>query len=968
MNWIPILQPERYTIEPDIDPQRILVNPECQPRKDGTDADRVTEYALEMKSRDPLGWRSFPKIRCVKDEKGVYHLYSGFHRLEAILRNGYETIEIEYVDGTYTDAVVLSKCENADHGVRRTNADKEHIVMSCLQDTELRRWSNEQIAKWCAVDPKTVANYEARLSGKSREDGDEPYTRPAVRLFLKKDGTIGEKDTREIGKRERTVSDENQLTLDADIQGQALAKLTEARSAFRMACNKFEALPALGHLPEGYTLRRVRSLVGITNEDPRDWGVEYINIQASLCSESAKVIDRDANGYKDPDVQETLNKLAQLRNRFRDKWKKEQEEWGLPPDPKLDEQSLEELLREIRLVAETRELFTVLRPPHLQFPLDERTAPAIAEVDAILTADWEAKSHDKRIEYLQRLIKLQPVLYKLECELRDASEKERLKIQLDEARAETWELVDQFQKTFMLSDLQLPLSEFLLIVAEHFNYDAKILNFLVSDDPKSKKRRRELSLKELRTWKSRLNTLITAIKQKAEAFAHLRPRPKECLKELKGHLHRQGTPVFEVMVEATWLDRYKLTASGFAKLKVQAIADGCEYYREQNMEIRKQVAAIYIEDKEISASDLTLTDIESRAIEVYDNLTPETFSGTHDKEDFNDYDLLVKEHTALTAYVEAVRNKHDWLRALLPKDVDASAECFVEMQEHFEQKQTFDNLDFLKVANLFKCDLETVYKNAQTVREKALKSKQKYHTTLKQDIVEEFNAADLKDVMPYEIFQDAARARYGLRRDIFTMNCEGIGYRELCTECEALSDIATDIHEGSYWVHELKELHASEEFRYRHLTGVTLWYNARQPVPNDKPLEVSTYMEWGHAMEVVPDRPLKTLTTETRRTLETMLQSGGMDSNELLDEPNWSWLRYLAGEILTELGEPSPEEAAQIQELTAAIDAILDEYTTLSRTAKLWVLAQIAWDLMGEMEGQIENPIEQRVQGDVASA
>ena len=67
---------------------------------------------------------------------------------------GYETIEVYCIDGTLQDAILLSKGENANNGIRRTNADKEYIVRSCLLDAELRKWSNEQIAEWCGVAPK----------------------------------------------------------------------------------------------------------------------------------------------------------------------------------------------------------------------------------------------------------------------------------------------------------------------------------------------------------------------------------------------------------------------------------------------------------------------------------------------------------------------------------------------------------------------------------------------------------------------------------------------------------------------------------------------------------------------------------------------------------------------------------------------------------------------------------------------
>ena len=207
-NWTPIRQAFGSGFLEMVDPRKIERHDICQPRVNGTDPVVVAEYASDMRAYDEayqdsniIGWQKFLRIACVKTAEGAYILYSGFHRLAAMLEVGYETIEVYYVDGTLQDAVMLSKGENANNGIRRTNADKAHVVQSCLLDSELNKWSNEQIAEWCGVAPKTVKNHEDRLC-KLQEKQGKDYQRPAVRLYLKADGSIGEKDTSEIGKRD----------------------------------------------------------------------------------------------------------------------------------------------------------------------------------------------------------------------------------------------------------------------------------------------------------------------------------------------------------------------------------------------------------------------------------------------------------------------------------------------------------------------------------------------------------------------------------------------------------------------------------------------------------------------------------------------------------------------------------------------------------------------------------------------
>lgn len=215
MNWKPTNIDWRGGEHVHISPELIEQHEECQPRMNGINKDVVQEYANDMREydevyrdRDIEGWQKFDRLYCIKTEDERYILVSGFHRLAAINEVGYKEIQVYYKKGTFQDAVVLSKKENANNGIRRSNADKEHVVLSCLLDPELRKWSNEHIAEWCGVAPNTVKNHENRLSANCRDEG-KPYERPAVRFYMKKDGTVGQKDTTKIGKREATFDVES---------------------------------------------------------------------------------------------------------------------------------------------------------------------------------------------------------------------------------------------------------------------------------------------------------------------------------------------------------------------------------------------------------------------------------------------------------------------------------------------------------------------------------------------------------------------------------------------------------------------------------------------------------------------------------------------------------------------------------------------------------------------------------------
>jgi hypothetical protein len=69
---------------------------------------------------------------------------------------------------------------NANHGLRRSSADKRRSVLAMLRDPEWSGWSDREIGKRCAVDHKTVAKVRSEITGDF----------PGERTFITRHGTV----------------------------------------------------------------------------------------------------------------------------------------------------------------------------------------------------------------------------------------------------------------------------------------------------------------------------------------------------------------------------------------------------------------------------------------------------------------------------------------------------------------------------------------------------------------------------------------------------------------------------------------------------------------------------------------------------------------------------------------------------------------------------------------------------------
>ncbi|WP_017979873.1 hypothetical protein [Sphingomonas melonis] len=107
--------------------------------------DVAREYAEAM----VLG-ATFPPIGVIYD--GTDHwVWDGFHRLMGADLSDAGSIDAIVRPGTRRDAVIAALGANAQHGYRRSNADKRNAVVTALADDELAKKSDREIARICQV-------------------------------------------------------------------------------------------------------------------------------------------------------------------------------------------------------------------------------------------------------------------------------------------------------------------------------------------------------------------------------------------------------------------------------------------------------------------------------------------------------------------------------------------------------------------------------------------------------------------------------------------------------------------------------------------------------------------------------------------------------------------------------------------------------------------------------------------------
>jgi len=146
--------------------------------------DAISDYAAAYAAGVAM-----PPVVVFLDAHGLYWLADGFHRCYGAQRRGAKTIAAEVHHGTQRDAILYSVGANAQHGLRRTNADKRRAVEMLLRDPEWSAKSDRWIATATGVHHETVASYRvaapahvaesATSDGASRRAGQDGKSYPA---------------------------------------------------------------------------------------------------------------------------------------------------------------------------------------------------------------------------------------------------------------------------------------------------------------------------------------------------------------------------------------------------------------------------------------------------------------------------------------------------------------------------------------------------------------------------------------------------------------------------------------------------------------------------------------------------------------------------------------------------------------------------------------------------------------------
>ena len=140
-----------------IEISRITINDRVQQRVQ-LDEKVIFEYFEEIQ-----GGQQFPPLTVFDDGQDLI-LADGWHRYEAFKLADNDFVDVEIIKGTERDAILYAVGANADHGLRRTNADKRYAVETLLKDDEWGQWSDGAISRKVNVSQAFVSKVRRELT------------------------------------------------------------------------------------------------------------------------------------------------------------------------------------------------------------------------------------------------------------------------------------------------------------------------------------------------------------------------------------------------------------------------------------------------------------------------------------------------------------------------------------------------------------------------------------------------------------------------------------------------------------------------------------------------------------------------------------------------------------------------------------------------------------------------------------
>ena len=158
------------------------------------DPELIAEYSTAMREGTV-----FPPVVLFRQGER-YWVGDGHHRCQAARWANCETIPAEVREGGPRDAFLYACSANASHGLRRTNADKRHMVSRLLKDQEWSRWSSREIGRQCEVSHTFVDQLRQERAAGRTSDVDVLTGNSATEvMFTTRHGTVATMDVSRIG-------------------------------------------------------------------------------------------------------------------------------------------------------------------------------------------------------------------------------------------------------------------------------------------------------------------------------------------------------------------------------------------------------------------------------------------------------------------------------------------------------------------------------------------------------------------------------------------------------------------------------------------------------------------------------------------------------------------------------------------------------------------------------------------------
>lgn len=257
--------------------------------RDGVDNAIAAEYAAAMQAG-----AKFPPVDVFHDGTSNW-LANGFHRVAGAKLAGLDSLEATIRTGTQRDAILFACGANADHGLRRTNADKRRAVERLIKDDEWGKKSNRWIAEKCGVSDPFVGSTRSQLQPQEITERSErtlTVSSAPPKLDLVPDpptphAKVPNRMPDEVGLSAQEINRRELKKFEADLE-----KSAAARKAFEKSTPEDDYEPPWGSLAvEGLSDEPAQS----DDANPAEWtdeSVEVVTIAGGNVSTSpAEAVD-----------------------------------------------------------------------------------------------------------------------------------------------------------------------------------------------------------------------------------------------------------------------------------------------------------------------------------------------------------------------------------------------------------------------------------------------------------------------------------------------------------------------------------------------------------------------------------------------------------------------------------------------------------------------------------------------------